>query len=448
MRPATKDMTKGNPTSLLLTFMLPLLIGNIFQQLYNMVDSIVVGRLLGADALAAVGSTGSLFWMVNSVCIGLANGVGVVISQFFGAEDRDGVENTIANSIYIIFIGAALMTSIGLSFARPILVALNTPEGIVLENAVIYFRFVSAGVMCVALYNGVASILRALGDSKSPLYFLIFSSIVNTVLDIVFIANFKMGVEGAALATIISQFLSGTLALAYAIITNPYFKIKRQSFKIQHAIIARVIKIGLPMAFQSSLIAFSCIILQSVVNTYGAIVMATFTATSRIEQLIQQPFMSLGTAVSTFTAQNIGARKIDRVKEGYRKAWRILLTFTLVAMPLIMIFGKYIINIFVTEEAVIAMGTTALRITAPFYIPLGAIYISRSLLNGAGDAAFSFINGFTEVFCRISFVFPLCAIPFIGSWGIWFATGGTWLVTGIVCTTRYLMGKWKHIHLI
>ncbi len=413
-----------------------------------MVDSVVVGRLLGANALAAVGATGSLFWMVNSVCNGLASGVGVVISQFFGAEDSEGVENTIANSVYVILTGAVIMTSIGLIFARPILVILNTPEGEVLENAVIYFRFVSAGVLCVALYNEVASILRALGDSKSPLYFLIFSSIVNTVLDIVFIANFKMGVEGAALATIISQFLSGVLALIYAILTNPYFKVKRQAFKFQKRITGRIIKIGLPMAFQSSLIAFSCTILQSVVNTYGAIVMATFTATSRIEQLIQQPYMSLGTAVSTFAAQNIGAKKIDRVREGYRKAWYILLIFTFIMMPVMMIFGKYIISIFVTEESVIAMGATALRITAPFYIPLGAIYISRSLLNGAGDAAFSFINGFTEVFCRIAFVFPLCAVPFIGSWGIWFATGGTWLVTGIVCTARYLQGKWKHIHLI
>lgn len=442
MKSYVKDMTKGNPTGLLLTFMLPMVVGNVFQQLYNMVDSMIVGKYVGADALAAVGATGSLNFLIFSLCGGMANGIGIIISQYFGAGNDNGVKKAIANAVYIMATSALLMGVIGLVFSRKLLIFLNTPENI-LDDSVLYMQIMCIGILAVGLYNCIAAILRAVGDSKTPLYFLIVASILNIALDLLFVKTFNMGVAGAGIATIISQLLAGIGSLAFAFIKNPYFKIGRDQMKAEKMIIAQCVRMGIPLAFQTSLIAISCVALQSVVNTFGSVVVAAFTATSRIEQLVQQPYNSLGMAVSTFTGQNIGAGKLDRVKQGLRKGMIIMAIFTFAMIPLAQFGGEFIMKLFVNEEDVIALGSQALKITSWFYIFLGSIYVARGMLNGAGDATFAFINGIVEMAGRICFAKPLTMIPAIGVWGVWLATALTWFVAGTISVGRYLQGKWK-----
>lgn len=442
MKSYVKDMTEGNPTELLLTFMLPMVVGNVFQQLYNMVDSMIVGKYVGADALAAVGATGSLNFLIFSLCGGMANGIGIIISQYFGAGNDNGVKKAIANAVYIMTASALLMGVIGLVFSRKLLIFLNTPENI-LDDSVLYMQIMCIGILAVGLYNCIAAILRAVGDSKTPLYFLIVASILNIALDLLFVKTFNMGVAGAGIATIISQLLAGIGSLAFAFIKNPYFKIGRDQMKAEKMIIAQCVRMGIPLAFQTSLIAISCVALQSVVNTFGSVVVAAFTATSRIEQLVQQPYNSLGMALSTFTGQNIGAGKLDRVKQGLRKGMIIMAIFTFVMIPLAQFGGEFIMKLFVNEEDVIALGSQALKITSWFYIFLGSIYVARGMLNGAGDATFAFINGIVEMAGRICFAKPLTMIPAIGVWGVWLATALTWFVAGTISVGRYLQGKWK-----
>lgn len=442
MKTYVKDMTVGNPTGLLLSFMLPMVIGNVFQQFYSMVDSIVVGQYVGADALAAIGATSSLNFLFFSLCGGMSNGIGIVISQQFGAGRDAGVKKAIANAAYIMLTVGIAMGLLGIILSRTVLRFLNTPENI-LDQATLYMQITCAGVLAVALYNCVSAILRAVGDSKTPLYFLIVASVLNIVLDLLFVRGFHMGVAGAAIATIIAQLISGIGSLLFALKTNPYFKIEKEHKKVDKDIIRQSARMGIPLAFQSSLIAISCVALQSVVNGFGSVVVAAFTATSRIEQLIQQPYNSLGMAVSTFAGQNIGAGKEDRVKKGYWTGWKIMAVFSLVMMPTMMFGGEWIMTLFVDEAEVIRLGSQALKMTSWFYLFLGTIYVTRGMLNGVGDANFAFINGIIEVLGRICFAKPLTLIPVVGVWGVWLATAFTWCITGIVSMVRYFQGKWR-----
>ncbi len=435
-------MTQGPTTSLLITFMIPMVIGNVFQQCYNMVDSMVVGKFINADALAAVGATGSLNFLIFSLCNGLANGIGILVAQAFGAGRHDTVKKLIANAFYLMLGAAALMGTFGFTMARTLLRVLQTQENI-LDASAGYMQVICMGVLGVSLYNCIAAILRGVGDSKTPLYFLILSSFMNVFLDLLFVVKLGIGVNGAAYATIITQFMSAFGAIAYAFWKNPMFRIERSQRKLDLDILKKACNIGIPLAAQSSLIALSCVILQGIVNTFGSAVVAAFTATSRFEQLIQQPYQSLANSVSTYTGQNIGAGNQARVKEGAKKGVLIMVTFTVIVTPLVMIFSPAIMSWFVNEPEVIAFGAQALRITSLFYIPLGMIYVMRGILNGAGDSTFSLINGVSEMAGRISFPKPLTMIPFIGVYGVWLGTGLTWLTVGIICTARYKSGVWK-----
>ncbi len=445
----TYNMTKGNEVKLLLKFSIPMLIGNLFQQVYNMVDSIVVGQKVGADALAAVGTSGSLHFLFFSLCMGLGSGVGILASQYFGAEQEANVKKTVGNAIYLIGISGILMSICGVIFAREALLLLNTPEKI-LEDAVSYMRIVCFGLLSVAVYNGVSSVLRALGDSKTPLIFLIVSSIINAGLDLLFVCVWNMGVEGAAYATLISQVICAVSCCIYAVHKNSYFRLKRSDCKIDRMIIGKSVKMGFPIAAQAALIAISCVALQGAVNKFGEGVMAAYTATNRIEQLVQQPFGSLGTAVSTFTGQNIGAGERERVKKGYQKSVIMVAIFSLLMLVVIQLFGTPIMRLFLDskETGVIEFGTKALRITSMFYFGLGMIYVTRGMLNGIGDASFAMMAGLVEVIGRVVFSLVLVAIPFIGVWGIWGTNGLTWAMTALFCYTRYRQGKWKKISLI
>lgn len=436
------DMTVGSSTKHIIKFALPLLFGNLFQQFYNLVDSIVVGNYVGANALAAVGACGSLNFLFFSLSGGISGGIGIIVAQYFGSGNSSKVKDTIVNSIYVLGAVCIVVSVIGIIFAPEILELLSTPEEIIYDST-LYLRTTCAGIIVIAAYNGVSSILRSLGDSKTPLIFLIISCILNIVLDLIFVIYLDAGVLGVAFATIIAQTISAVTSTIYAVRNISYFKISREEMKPDREIIMNSLKIGTPIAFQSSLIAISCLVLQSVVNSFGATVVAAFTVTSRIEQIVMQPYGSLSMAVTTFTGQNMGAGKIERVKKGLYSSTIMILSFSLLMLPIAYIFGESIIRIFVNEANVIEMGAKALRITSICYFPLGMIFIPRALLNGAGDAKFSMINGITEVLCRIIFSNIFTKIAFIGLWGIWITSGATWTVTAIVCILRYASGVWK-----
>ncbi len=438
----TTDMTTGSPMKHIIRFTIPLLIGNLFQQLYNMVDSVIVGNYVGKDALASVGACGSMNFLFFSLSAGLASGIGIIVSQYFGAKDEKNVRSTIANSFYVLIATSIVVSILGIGLSPYLLQVLGTPETII-EDSVTYVRVTCAGILGISLYNGVASIMRALGDSRTPLYFLIVASIVNVVLDLLFVLGFGMGVFGVALATVIAQIVSAISCLFYAFLKIPYFQLRREELKADKVIIKRSFRLGVPLAMQSSMIAVSCLALQGVVNSFGENVIAAFTIISRIEQVVQQPYNSLGTAITTFSGQNIGANEVERVKKGFRQSTLVVFIFSIALIPIAYLFGEQIVGIFVKEQAVIEIGYRALRITSLFYFALGMIYVPRALLNGCGDAGFAMMNGITEVVCRVLFSQLFIRISVLGFWSVWVTTGATWLVTAIVCLIRYAQGKWK-----
>lgn len=442
MKDTSLNMTTGNAVKLILVFSVPLLIGNIFQQFYNLVDSIIVGKFIGANALAAIGTTGSITFLFFALCNGFASGGGVIVSQSFGRGDSSQVKNSIANTGYIM-IGLPLIIGIIAFFlSKPALILLNTPKE-VFDDALIYIQLMCSGLLFVSAYNYVSSMMRALGDSKTPLYFLIFTCILNAVLDLLFVCVLKQGVTGAGIATLISQFISNILCLVYAFKYNPYFKFSKEDLKINKKVLLQTIKLGVPMSLQFSMIAISCMALQRVVNSFGAVAIAAFTATSRIEQIIHQPYQTLSSALSTFSGQNYGAKKHDRVINGYHKTLLMMTIFTVAMVPIIQIFGRQITSIFVTEADVIEMGSWALKISSYFYIFLGLIYVVRGILSGLGDAFFAMLNGIVEVIGRFVVPIFLVRIPLLDVWGIWWSVGIVWFLSGGTAWLRYKYMKKK-----
>ena len=349
MRARTLKMTEGEPIRLLVAFAVPMLIGNIFQQVYNLVDSVIVGRFVGAGALAAVGATNSVSFLFFSICNG--SGGGIVTAQYFGAGDEDKIRRAMANSAYIMFSTALVMSVIAYMAAEAVLGFMNTPEDI-MADAVVYMHMSCVGVPLIAVYNYASSMLRALGDSKTPLYFLIFSCFLNVGLDILCVYTLGLGVFGAALATIIAYGVAGVGCLLYAVYSNSYFRLEKRHFKADRDILWGAVRMGVPLALQYSMIAASSMALQRVVNDFGMVAVAAFTATGRIEQLVHQPYGSLCMALSTYSGQNLGAGRLDRVKLGYRKGLVLVGAFSLVLLALMQFGGEGIVRIFVDDPEV------------------------------------------------------------------------------------------------
>lgn len=446
MATLVKDMTHGRETPLLLRFMLPMLLGNLFQQVYNLADSIIVGQHEGANALGSIGCTGSITFLFFSFCNGLSMGAGILIAQYFGSGRGDKVKQTLANAFYIQMVSGVLLSIIGYLSARPILTLLKTPAGQI-DGATTYLEIVCLGTLAVSLYNYAAQTMRALGDSRTPLIFLIVACLINVFLDLLLVVGLNMGVMGAALATVLSQCISAVCSLLYGFWKNPYFKLKREHLRFDREISAKCFQIGLPLAAQSILISISCVILQRVVNGFEEAVVSAFTATTRIEQLVQQPFNSLGSAVSTFTGQNMGAGKTDRVKTAFHKSIWIAAAISLSMLIACYAAGSFMIRCFVNDLEVIRIGAMGLRITSLMFFPLGMIYITRGLLNGAGDAFYAMINGAVEVTGRVGFSLLFVVIFPIGIRAVWFATGLTWVITALAGIIRYRQGKWLKYHL-
>ena len=433
---ATMNMTEGSPLVLLSVFALPLLCGNIFQQAYNLADSMIVGRLLGADALAAVGATGSISFLFFSLFNGISGGCSVVTAQYFGARKDDMVRLSISNAAYITLASSLLTAVVAFLMVPTVLGWMGIPETI-LPDAIVYMRMTTASVPLVAVYNYASSMQRALGDSRTPLYFLVFSCILNVGLDLLFVGSFGMGVFGAALATMLSQLLAGVGSLLFAYRRNPYFRLSRKSMAFEPAIVRGALRVGLPLALQWSLIAVSTTALQTVVNGFGPKAMAAYTATTRLEQLVQQPYGSMSMALSNYSGQNIGAGKPARIREGLRQSLAAVGAFSVLMFVIMQLFGNNLISMFVSDPEVIAMGGKALRITSCFYLFLGLIYVTRGTLNGVGDAFFSFVNGIVEMLGRICLPIILLGYTNIGVWVIWLTAGLTWMLAGVSCALRY-----------
>ena len=438
----TMNMTEGNPTGLLIRFAIPMLIGNLFQQVYNVVDSIIVGRYIGAQALAAVGATSSTTFLFFALCNGIGNGGGIVTSQCFGTGDDRKVKTCIVNTAYLMGAMAILVGTLAYLISKPLLILLDTPADI-MADSLIYLRFQCIGIIFIAVYNYAASMLRALGDSRTPLYFLIFSCLLNTILDLFFVTRLHMGVAGAAFATVVSQLISGAACLVFAFKTNEYFKLDREHMRPDRDMISRALKLGIPLSMQFAMISISCMVLQRVVNGFGAVAVAAFTATSRIEMVIHQPYQTLGQSLSTYCGQNYGAKKNDRVVLGLKKGTLLMVIFSIIMLPVMQLFCEPIIRIFVEDNEVIAMGAQAIRITSLFYVFLGVIYVVRGVLNGIGDSVFAFINGVVEVICRLIFPALMTAMPIMGLWGIWWSVGVTWFISGLTAYLRYVWYKRK-----
>lgn len=437
MKSKVMNMTTGNPVRLLLIFSIPMLIGNVFQQLYNLVDSMIVGRFVGENALAAIGATNSVGFLFWAICNGLGSGGGILTAKQFGAGNDEEVKKTIVNSGYILMFGSVLMGILAAVVSKDVLEFMKTPDEI-MPDALLYMYMQCIGLPLVAIYNHASSMLRALGDSKTPLYFLIFAALLNVGLDFWFVCGFEWGVFGAAFATGIAQVIAGIGCLIYAILYNPYFKMNARHFKLEWGILWECVRLGVPLSVQFSMIAISCMALQRVVNGYGAAVIAAFTAISRVEQLLHQPYQTLSAALSTYSGQNLGAKETDRITLGFRKSMFMMGLFSLVMLPVMQFGGELIIKLFVEDAEVIYYGTKAIRITSWFYITLGTIYMTRGVLNGIGDATFALVNGIVEVIGRIVVPVVLTMIPFIGVWGIWWSTGIVWLVSAVFCYLRYV----------
>ena len=432
----TNDMTKGNPVKLILLFSIPLLIGNIFQQFYSMVDTIIVGRFVGVDALAAVGSTGSMTFLVNGFATGLASGFAVLVSQKFGAKDENGLRKAVASAITLTVISVIIVTLVSLIGAKPLLKLMNTPENI-MGDAYTYIKIIYGGIVTTVAYNLIASILRALGDSKTPLYFLIVSSVLNVVLDLVFIINFKMGVAGAAYATIISQGVSAILCLVYTYKKFIILRLKKEDFNVKRTYYYKHLKIGIPMSLQFSITAIGIMTVQGALNVFGSTVIASYTAASKALQLVMQPAITFGVTMATYCGQNLGAKEYGRIKEGVKECTKISIITSIIAGVVLIFLGKYFVMMFISnpDAEILKYAQQVLDISAIFFIPLGLIFIYRNALQGIGDSFVPMMAGVYELVARAIVAFTLP--KYLYFMGICLADPVAWLAASIPLGITY-----------
>lgn len=437
-----KDMTSGSPARLILAFSIPLLIGNIFQQLYSMVDTIIVGRFLGVQALASVGSTGSLSFLVLGFVMGITSGFSVLVAQRFGAGDERGLRHYVAMSVYLGLIISAVLTVFTICLTRPMLRLMNTPEDI-FEDAAIYIIVIFAGILPTMFYNLLAGVLRALGDSKTPLYFLVISSVLNIVLDLFFIINLHAGVAGAAYATVISQAVSAVLCVIYMMKRFPILKFHKEEllFNVQSAL--RLMQVGIPMALQFSITAIGTMILQGAINSFGSTVVGAYTAACKAEQLATQPAVTFGATMASYTGQNLGAGRMDRIRRGVSSCIIISCIFCILGSLVVVFGGGFLVSLFITgdQPEVMAYAREYLNTIAVFFIPLGLIFIYRNTLQGMGDGFMPMMAGVAELLMRAFVAFYLTGR--LGYLGICLAGPIAWLGADVPLMITYYLRMHK-----
>lgn len=401
----TNDMTVGSPVKLIIQFMIPMFLGNVFQQFYNIVDSIVAGQFIGVDALAAIGSTGSLMFFVTGWLNGLSSGFAIIVAQRFGARKYDEMRHYVAMSFYLMAAFALVMTAAFLALNEPILRLMNSPEN-VMHDVKSYMGIIYAGLIITAAYDILAAVLRALGDSRSPLYFLIISAGINVVLDIALICVFGMGVEGCAYATVIAQGISAMCCIIYIVKKYPILHLEKENFAISLDSFRRLIALGIPMGLQFSITAIGTIIVQGAVNIYGTTYMAGFSAAGKIQNIASMVAVSMGATIATYVGQNRGAGKMDRVKQGVNYCWIMLFVWSVIEMVLMYFGGKYFTHLFVSpsQTDVINVSVTYFHTVFWAYPFLCTIFLFRNALQGMGYGLVPMLGGVFELVARTAIV--------------------------------------------
>jgi putative MATE family efflux protein len=436
-----RDLTEGNPGKLIFQFATPMLIGNVFQQLYNITDSIIVGRFLGKEALAAVGASFPLIFMLISFIIGIATGSTIVIAQYFGAKDMAKVRRSIDTMYIFLFFASLLIMVLGIAFSGPIFRLIRLPEEII-PQASLYMNVYLTGMVFFFGFNGTSAVLRGLGDSKTPLYFLIISTLTNILFDLLFVVVFKWGIEGAALATVLSQAGAFATLILYLNRKHEIVKLTWRKMFWDKAIFLQSARIGVPTGFQQTFVSLGMLALLRIVNDYGTDTVAAYSVAGRIDGLASLPAMNFGAALSSYTGQNIGANKIKRVREGFVATLRMSSITAVVTSILVMAFRYQLMALFTNDPDVIAIGGRYLLIVGGFYTMFSGMFVIGGVMRGAGDTLIPmFITLFSLWIIRIPFAWLLSHK--IGVDGIWWAIPIAWFFGMVFSYIYYRMGKWK-----
>lgn len=436
----TKDMTFGNPLKLILLFSVPVLLGNIFQQFYSMVDTIIVGRFLGEKALAAVGSTGSIVFLVLGFAIGITQGFGVMISHAFGARDHKRLRHYVAVSLILSLLISAVLTVVTLLCSKQLLLFMKTPEDI-LNMANGYITIIYAGILATMLFNVTSAILRGVGDSRTPLYFLIVSSVLNVALDLFFIVTLGMGAEGAALATVLSQAIATLLCFIYMFRKFEILRFGKEDCYPDLKSCRDLLSLGIPMAVNYSVTAVGVMILQSAINVFGSTVVAAYTAASKVEQLATQAMATLGTTMAVFCAQNLGAGKYKRIFKGMNQALGIGVGICAFGAVITVAGGDFIMGWFLKEPtaSVTAYGRQYLVTITFFFLPLMFIHLYRNALQGLNQGLMPLLSGILEMICRIGVILIFLAPA--GYWAVCLASPAAW--TGAGVPLLFIYYRWQ-----
>lgn len=430
------DMTSGSILRTIITFAIPIMIGNLFQQLYSMVDTAVVGRSVGAQALAAVGTTAPVTQLLLGLMIGMTGGMSVVIAQHFGSGNEAKTRNAITSGMILIAAISLLVTVVGIFCCRSLFHLINTPAEII-DDAVLYSVITFAGTASAAAYNYEAGVLRAFGNSVVPLLFLALTSLLNVALDLLFVLSFSWGVMGVAVATVFSQLVSAVACFLYMKKRIPQVRLTKADWRWDPAMAMQHLRTGIPMAFFGSLLAVSFLILQSALNSLGSQDVAAYTAASKMDTLVYQVLGAFGTAISTFAAQNYGKGQMQRVREGVRKSLAVTIGISLALTAFVFVFGRSFMLLFVgaEETGILASGMQYMRITSIFYVILGVNFIVRFALIGVGKSFIPMAVGVSEILTRAAVTYLL--VYRIGFLGMTFASPACWLTSTLLCVVCY-----------
>ena len=439
-----KDLTKGSILKTILFFSIPILIGNLFQQLYNLVDTVIVGNILGVSQLAAVGATGSLSFLIVGFVNGMTNGFSLLVARSFGANQFAQMKRHIAGSVLLGTAAGTVMTVLSLLFLRPMLHLIRIPADI-LDSSHAYISVIFAGILITMFYNLAASILRAVGDSKTPLYFLVIASVLNIILDIVFLRYLGFGVEGAAYATLISQAVSVVLCLLFILKRYSQILPSFSDFHLTLKEIRDLLAVGFSMAFQSCFVAIGSVAMTIGANGLGTVVVASFTAANRINQMTMLPLITIGTACATFSSQNLGAGEILRVREGIRKSLLLSFLWSACSILAVYLFDHALISLLISGQdasasEVIRLASRYLRFNLPFYFPLAILFVYRSALQGIGQNFAPVLSGCLELVCKTAIGLGLSGI--LGFDAVIIAEPITWVLCAVLlCVTFYTNRK-------
>ncbi len=433
----TKDMTVGTPMKLILGFSIPLLFGFLFQQFYSVVDTVIVGRFLGMRALAGVGATGSINFMIVGFCMGVCNGFAIPVAHKFGAKDYSGMRQVVANCVWLSIAFAAVMTVAVCLLCRNILVWMNTPEDI-FQDSYGYILIIFIGIPATYLYNILSGIIRSMGDSKTPLVFLTLSSFMNIGLDLLCILGFHMGVAGAAIATVVSQLVSGILCLIYLIKKFEILHISGDEWKVNVGYMKMLCSMGIPMGLQYSITAIGSVILQTAVNGLGSVAVASVTAGGKVSMFFCCPFDAMGSTMATYGGQNVGAKRLDRVGKGLKDCIILGVIYSILAFVIMYFFGADLASMFVDEAGsqMLENAGIFLIVNSAFYIPLALVNIIRFLIQGMGFSTFAILAGVFEMVART--IAGLVLVPEFGFIGACFASPLAWIFADIFLIPAYI----------